>query len=507
MDADPADVLHDDELPRYLIKVRLVLWTMSGMVPDSTYIDAAVGDTLVLSEVAWLARRVPVSTAWVDFWSVEEGDWRLERLANLSLEVSNTSPAFLMRLQGTKHCPTLGNELKLVELAAFNTDHDDLPKIEKMVLPKVARAHILTITAWNEVNVGPRAHVRLADHTEVIKHLREDPQGGEPKAITHVERWDNELCKWKLQDINRVFVFDGKSRLLLVRHDQNRLPIGLAKEIARAEQIVAARRLGAESCQGSVQDDVEVIDLAASDDTAVAADELQSVPLSLTGTSGTLGSTRCQAQTDLNERARRKGVGEHLNGTLEVGWHSSNGLAKEAWLGNGGASKTSEEFFAPSRLTYKADYAGAWAMICLGCKRAHFPTQWGPSEEQLEEIEQQRQEDEEEALTKRVNARKARLERARKSRSVGKAKETQARTTKNTKKTKKPTKPFGIVSNVLDSKKPEVRRGRDITICLWYEFMTNARARRTSYLSRRRSICPNILTYASTTTLGSRRPA
>ncbi|KAH9884303.1 hypothetical protein C8Q73DRAFT_796297 [Cubamyces lactineus] len=108
-------------------------------------------------------------------------------------------------------------------------------------------------------------------------------------------------------------------------------------------------------------------------------------------------------------------------------------------------------------------------MICLGCKRAHFPTQWGPSEEQLEEIEQQRQEDEEEALTKRVNARKARLERARKSRSVGKAKETQARTTKNTKKTKKPTEPFGIVSNVLDSKKPEVRRGRDITICLWYE--------------------------------------
>ncbi|KAH9884215.1 hypothetical protein C8Q73DRAFT_796338 [Cubamyces lactineus] len=278
MDADAADVLHNDELPRYLIKVRLTLWTMSGMVPDSTYVDAPMGDTLVLSEVAWLARRVPVSTAWVDFWSVEEGDWRLERLVNLSFDVSNTSPAFLMRLQGTKHCPTLGNELKLVELAAFNTDHDDLPKIEKVVLPKVARAHILTITAWNEnvtsharrfeVNVGPRAHVRLADHAEVIKHLREDPQGGEPKAITHVKRWDNELCKWKLQDINRVFVFDGKSRLLLVRHDQNRLPIGLAKEIARAEHIVAARRLG-----GSVQDDVEVIDLVASDDTAVAADE------------------------------------------------------------------------------------------------------------------------------------------------------------------------------------------------------------------------------------------
>ncbi|KAH9893255.1 hypothetical protein C8Q73DRAFT_666026 [Cubamyces lactineus] len=254
MDADHADVLHSNESPRYLIKVRLILWMLSGMVPDSTYVEAAVGDTLVLSEVAWLARRVPVSTAWVDFWSVEEGDWRLERLVNLSLDVSNTSPAFLMRLQGTKHCPTLGNELKLVELAAFDTDHDDLPKIEKVVLLKVARAHILTVTAWNE-------------------HLREDPQGGEPKAITHVERWDNESCKWKLQDINRVFVFDGKSRLLLVRHDRNRLPIGLAKEIARAEQIVVARRLGVESCQGSVQDDVEVIDLAASVDTAVAADE------------------------------------------------------------------------------------------------------------------------------------------------------------------------------------------------------------------------------------------
>ena len=170
MDADAADVLHNDELPRYLIKVRLVLWTMvslassdyrvscswsqSGMVPDSTYVDAPMGDTLVLSKVTWLARRVPVLTAWVDFWSVEEGDWRLERLANLSLDVSNTSPAFLMRLQGTKHCPTLGNELKLVELAAFNTDHDDLPKIEKVVLPKVVRAHILTITAWNEVSTS-----------------------------------------------------------------------------------------------------------------------------------------------------------------------------------------------------------------------------------------------------------------------------------------------------------------------------------------------------------------
>ncbi|KAH9893256.1 hypothetical protein C8Q73DRAFT_791128 [Cubamyces lactineus] len=119
-----------------------------------------------------------------------------------------------------------------------------------------------------------------------------------------------------------------------------------------------------------------------------------------------------------------------------------------------------------ARITYKADYAGAWAMICLGCKRAHFPTQWGPPEEQLEEIERQRQEDAEEALTKRVNARNARLERARKSRSVGEAKKAQARTTK---KTKKPTKPFGIVNNVLDSKKSEVRKGRDITICLWYK--------------------------------------
>ncbi|KAI0643309.1 hypothetical protein C8Q79DRAFT_928485 [Trametes meyenii] len=240
--SSPATVV-DDSGAAVRMLTRLLVWYENRKPPASTYIDGLVGQEVTLHEVPWVRLQFDGAIHRVlDFWSANHTDWEPQCLSTVTIMVTVQTPAILIRVPGVIECVGLGQEIQLVEQAL---GYDQLPKLEMCDLRgEQEECDEVRAVVWDQakefaLSLKMTSSLAIADYPHIMEHCTKTE--AEAPLNEHVlERWDLRGAAWRGHSVGEAFFLDDNVKTVLIRHNENRQPLGFGYQLACAERACMA---------------------------------------------------------------------------------------------------------------------------------------------------------------------------------------------------------------------------------------------------------------------------